>query len=129
MKAIPRTAWQVRPGLLVLLFCALLLRTLVPAGFMIGPVASGAPALLLCPDSAPGPTDHGPHRHQAPRHGESPCHYGALSAPALPSAPFFFAVPVLLPPFLAESTAFLALRPALAAPPPPATGPPASARI
>lgn len=129
MIAYPRKAWQARPVLPVLLFCALLLRSFVPAGFMIAPLVSGAPALILCPDSAPAPAHHDREGHQGPRHVESPCPYAALAAPALPPAPLVFALPVLLPPLLAESAGFLALRPALAAPPPPATGPPASVRI
>jgi hypothetical protein len=129
MIAFSHKAWQARPGFLVLLFCALLLRTFVPAGFMIGPVAAGAPALVPCVDSAPMPAHRDSHGHPAPRSGESPCPYAALAAPALPPVPLLFALPVLLAPAVAESTALVALRPAPAAPPPPATGPPVSARI
>jgi hypothetical protein len=117
-----------------LILAALLLRFMVPAGFMIGTSASGAPGLVLCPGFEPPVqvmTMHG-HRH-APAHDpathrEAPCPFGALAAPALPPAPPAF-LPSSAPAVETEAVATrtAAARPSLAAPPPPATGPPEEA--
>ena len=119
-----------------LFFCALMLRALVPAGFMIGTAASGAPALVLCPGMEPPPAVHGmrmhgampAHHHDPATHHEAPCPFGALAAPALPPAPPVAVLPPVPP---AESALpprhLTATAPSLAAPPPPATGPPAAA--
>ncbi|MFL6862778.1 MAG: hypothetical protein ACJ8DZ_07245 [Allosphingosinicella sp.] len=115
-----------RPGLFALAAAALLLRLLVPAGFMIG-TQGGAPALLLCPQVAAAPMHHRG-GHQAPAgHAEAPCPFAALSAPALPppeplraSAP----EPAFAPPAQALPTQQPAPDPA--SPPPPARGPPAA---
>jgi hypothetical protein len=114
--------------LLALLFCALLLRTFIPAGYMVGSAASGSPALILCPDAAPPPAMHGSgHEHPPSQHREHPCPFGALAAPALPPAPL--ALAAVAPPVapLPAPNASAALSPTLAAPPPPSTGPPVSA--
>ncbi len=84
-----------RPLLAGLIFLALLLRALIPAGFMIGTAASGAPALVLCPGMEETPAVHPmmmhggmPAHHNDPAtHREAPCPFGALAAPALPPAP------------------------------------------
>jgi hypothetical protein len=114
-----------------LILAALLLRFMVPAGFMIG-TASGAPGLVLCPGvEAPAPVMTMRAHHHAPthdpaKHREAPCPFAALAAPALPPAPPAFVPPpaqrvAAAPiPSLAAQAA-----PRLAAPPPPATGPPA----
>ncbi|MDB5691350.1 MAG: hypothetical protein JWO81_413, partial [Alphaproteobacteria bacterium] len=87
-----RNAAALRPGW-ALLFALIMLRAVVPAGFMIGTAASGAPALVLCPGvEAPPPVHkmamHGAgHRHDPATHRESPCPFAALAAPALPPAP------------------------------------------
>lgn len=131
-RALPTDA--ARKGLAALFFFALLLRALVPAGFMIGTAASGAPALVLCPGADPAPvvhamTMHGAmpaHHHDPATHREAPCPFGALAAPALPPAPPVVAQPPapmaqhVAPPQLVTGAV-----PALASPPPPATGPPA----
>lgn len=117
----------------------MLLRLLVPAGFMIGAGAAGAPALILCDgyaqarSAAPMPPAHAMHAahaaHQAPghdplHHREAPCPYAAVAAPVLPPlppavtppapAPIAVPVPVLLARTVAGAAASL----------PPATGPP-----
>jgi hypothetical protein len=128
MQLDPHKAWQTRPGLLVLLFCALLLRTLIPAGYMVGPAASGGPALILCADAADEPVRHGAHQQpHSPRQGESQCPYAALAAPALPPTPVPLAVQPPAPVQAPRATLFASLRPVPAASTPPATGPPASA--
>ena len=115
-----------------LILAALLLRFMVPAGFMIGTAASGAPGLVLCPGiEASGHVmamqGHRPH-HDPAAHREAPCPFAALAAPALPPAPPVFLPP---PPLRDEAAAVavfaVAPEPPLAAPPPPATGPPATA--
>jgi hypothetical protein len=111
----------------MLLAAALFLRLLVPAGYMVGS-AAGVPALVPCPAvvAAPVMAHHGHHDGRAP-HGEAPCPFAALAAPALPPAdpfaltsskPAYALAPEWLP---AEQFA-----PSAAAPPPPATGPPFS---
>src|SRR3954467_12829930 len=114
-----------------LILAALLLRFMVPAGFMIGTAASGAPGLVLCPGveapihvMAMRGHNHAP-AHDPARHREAPCPFAALAAPALPPAPPAF-LPPLAPAVETTTVATLtaAAPPALAAPPPPATGPP-----
>ena len=123
-----------KPLRAALILAALLLRFMVPAGFMVGTAASGAPALIICP-GVEAPIHvmamHGPGHvpaHDPAAHREAPCPFGAIAAPALPPAPPLFAPPPgapeqarTLPPLVAAAA------PALAAPPPPATGPPATA--
>jgi hypothetical protein len=111
----------------MLLAAALFLRLLVPAGYMVGSAAGGL-ALVPCPAvaSAPVMARHGHHDGSAP-HAEAPCPFAALAAPALPPAdPLALAPPqatyALAPAWLPAET----LAPGAAAPPPPATGPPAS---
>jgi hypothetical protein len=124
-----------RPLLAGLLFFALLLRALIPAGFMIGTAASGAPALVICPGMEVAPAVHrmvmpgmAGHHHDPATHREAPCPFGALAAPALPPAPPMVALPTTPPVPVAPLAALHgAQAPSLAAPPPPATGPPASA--
>src|SRR5438067_3505401 len=127
---------RLRPGLLSLLLAALMLRLLVPTGFMIAPDAAGVPALVLCdgvaPASAVGPAHamHGMHhapRHDPAHHRAAPCPYGALAAPMLPPLPAAFAVPTPAPAVAPLPALFASAAPASAAPPPPATGPPLSA--
>jgi len=123
-----------RPGLLALLLGALMLRLLVPAGFMIGADAAGAPTLVLCDGYAPPPPPpampmmhaghHGP-QHDPARHHEAPCPYAALTAPVLPPLPPIVAPSAAPAAPLAPAFALAApVRPGAAAPPPPATGPP-----
>jgi hypothetical protein len=128
-----RRTTGLRPGLIGLLLSALMLRLLIPAGFMLAVDAHGGPALVLCggTQAAPAASIHKMHgaRHQIPHdpaHGhEAPCPYAAMAAPVVPPLP-----PVLAPaPQTRPPVAQPALRsawapPPSASPPPPATGPP-----
>jgi hypothetical protein len=125
-----------RPLLSGLFFLALLLRALVPAGFMIGTAASGAPALVICPGVEVAPAVHAmtmkggmpAHRHDPATHRDAPCPFAAMAAPTLPPTPPAVVVPPAPPAEpIAGPRRLTAVRVALAAPPPPATGPPASA--
>ena len=73
-----------------LLFCALIVRVLVPAGYM--PVAGGGALMLqLCPGTAPAAAapmagmHHDGAKHDAPGKAEQPCAFAGLAAPALGS--------------------------------------------
>jgi hypothetical protein len=130
LPATRRPAWA-------LLFALLLLRALVPAGFMFSAAASGAPALVLCPgvEAPPPPVHemamHRPahrHGHDPASHPESPCPFAALASPALPPAPLAVAPAAAARSYVSlEAAPSAAAALGLAAPPPPATGPPASA--
>lgn len=121
-----------RSGSLVtaLLAFVLLSRLLIPAGYMIAPDDSGRPGLVLCAAAAAEPATHGGHdgHPAAPepsKPGEVPCPYAALAAPPLPPAPPAFPTPLPAatePPGLAPTDGLHDS--ALAAPPPPSTGPP-----
>jgi hypothetical protein len=111
----------------MLLAAALLLRLLVPAGYMVGS-AAGAPALVPCPAVVPVPAmAHHGHHHGPVSHAEAPCPFAALAAPALPPAD-----PLALAPPQADFARLPAWRPVerlapgAASPPPPARGPPAT---
>jgi hypothetical protein len=122
-------AGRERPAWLVLLFCALLLRAFVPGGYMIGTGAAGATALVICPDSAPELAAHAGHHGKAPgKHRDGPCPFGVLGAPTLAANPPLVAAAVPGPPAPVPVLAPSGIRASLAAPPPPSTGPPASAR-
>lgn len=133
----------------LILACALAVRVLIPAGFMIGQTASGAPALVLCPgqDSriAPPPGAmagmHHDMTHMMPdgstmsghdmgKQGhdpgtDRPCAFAAVGLAVDMPVP----APALAPP---PPPAFAGLPNrvpsdpghGLAAPPPPSTGPP-----
>jgi hypothetical protein len=117
---------------MALLLGALFLRILIPAGFMAGTVG-GDPALILCPGADVSTAlaihrHHGGARHDPATHGDAPCPFAALAAPALPPAPPILAVIAAEPSTRATPDRRPAtLRPGLAAPPPPSTGPPAFA--
>ena len=139
----PMTAWLRRGGLgrlaLTLAFLALAMRALVPAGYMAAPAASGLPNLVIC-------TGHGPLRlavgpdgraHLSePGHKDQPsettsdghCAFAGAAAAVLipPLGVWDAAVPIA--PAEAPDSAAADQRPGrgLPAPPPPATGPPAS---
>jgi hypothetical protein len=120
-----RQAWTSKPAWLALLFCALLLRTFIPAGYMIGASSAGGAALVLCPDGGTIPVaHHGHHKPSPAHHREAPCPYGALAAPVVPPVPIVLAPAPVLPPLQPAAFAAASLVPALAAPPPPSTGPP-----
>jgi hypothetical protein len=132
---VARRILRLKPALLGLAFVAMLLRMLVPAGFMIASSATGAPTLVLCDGFAP-PAAVEPVRgmagmHHSPRHEpdhrrEAPCPYAAMAAPVLPPLPVPFgpptpAAPASLAPFFARAVA----DPAAILPP--STGPPHAA--
>ncbi|MES2441785.1 MAG: hypothetical protein V4574_03075 [Pseudomonadota bacterium] len=115
-----------------LLALALVARVLVPAGWM--PAEGRGLAITLCSGGsavaawvdAAGKVHKGDHQPAgAPDH---PCAFAGLGAPMLGGEVF----PAILPASASDEAASLALTPAavgrgLAAPPPPATGPPATA--
>lgn len=112
--------------LLALVLPLLVLRALIPAGFM--PIAEGGGLIIgLCPGAAgmpPGHAHHGGHPHGEPH---APCLFAASAAPA------FSPLALALPP--ASAVALRAALPALNAPCLPSIlrsqtprGPPAAAR-
>lgn len=147
MMAVPIRSGRATPRLVALavLACALLLRVLVPQGWMpvetgqgwrltpcsgSGPMAMGDPAgaALAMPGmrSMAGGKDHGMPDHGMPDHGgDHGCPYAslatALEEPVLPT----LAVPIPMQSILPIAAAWMvAIGRGLAAPPPPATGPP-----
>jgi len=132
----------------LILACALAVRVLIPAGFMIGETASGAPALVLCPGQdaryAPAATMPGMHHdmphmmpdgsmmsgdHDQGKHPDPgtdrPCAFAAVGLAVDMPVP----APLLAPPPPPTFVGLLHRVPSepghgLAAPPPPSTGPP-----
>lgn len=131
----------------LILACALAVRVLIPAGFMIGQTASGARALVLCPGQNDAPAMPGMHHdmaHMMPDGSmmsghdtgkqshdpgtDRPCAFAAVGLAV--DTPISAPLPAPAPP-----PAFIGLHTqapsapgrGLAAPPPPATGPPATA--
>lgn len=117
--------------IVALLALALFVRALVPAGWM--PVAGpDGVHFALCPDQAPvahaAPGHHGGNDHgQAPA-PDQPCAFAGLglAADAPPPAPVILPATIPAMPAQVLRTA-VAVGRGLAAPPPPATGPPAFA--
>jgi len=117
---------------LLLIACALIVRGVMPVGWM--PVM-GTTGVVIVPCDGSGPAMAMPMRHDA-RHqdggrgdtlGEHPCAFAAVGQVASLTAPP--AGEILPVTDLAEATGRLLVLvgQGLAAPPPPATGPPASA--
>ena len=126
-----RRATGLAPPVLALL---LIFRLLIPGGYMIAPDEAGRPGLTICAataSAAPGPAQHSGHDKDpaapAPKAGELPCPFASLAAPPLTPAPPAVRAPA---PVLAAMVSPLPnapmRRPAPAASPPPATGPPSS---
>ncbi len=122
-------------GLVVAL--ALLLRLVVPAGYMIGET-NGTPGLELCGGVVTAPAAHAMAHHGSghdhrggSEHGktEMPCAFGGLAAPALAGADTFLLAGLIAFLFLAPlvTPAPSALRPAPPHLRPPLRGPPACA--
>lgn len=126
----------------VLAALALLVRMMVPAGFMPMAGMGGGPALIICSGAQPSPAmmlpmpgmSHGVHAMAHPAsdksdttgHGsDHACPFGALAA-AADSVGGALALPLPATPSVVLLIAPLFLRPGigLAAPPPPKTGPP-----
>ena len=116
-----------RHGAVLLCAAALLLRLIVPTGYMIGDVG-GHMAITLCPGTAAATAPaHGSHDHRGREHGaDLPCAFSGLSTAGLAAVD-----PALLAAFIAFVMATGLVAPALsrpAAPPhlrPPLRGPPA----
>ena len=138
-----------RHGAVLLCAAALLLRLIVPTGYMIGDVG-GHMAITLCPGTAAPPAQaappappmthghghgmtaatapaHGSHDHRGREHGaDLPCAFSGLSTAGLAAAD-----PVLLAAFIAFVMATGLVAPALSRPTaplhlrPPLRGPPA----
>jgi hypothetical protein len=116
--------------MLVLFACALLVRLLVPAGWMPAADASGA-HLVMCDGGAAAMPAHGMDHGKAPMHHQGPSdHPCSFAGPVAAIDTPLVAVP--LPPVapryaLAIERRAGAVGRGLAAPPPPPTGPPAFA--
>jgi hypothetical protein len=134
---VDRRFFLARPHLLSLLLTAMMLRMLVPAGYMLAPDGAGAPRLVQCDGlgAPPPPSAHAMHQgdhsrpqHAPAHHAQAPCPYAALSAPVLPPLPPLL-LPLPIPPDMAAPAAAASSlhRPGAAAPLPPATGPPLQA--
>ena len=116
-----------RAWLCALLALALAIRLLVPQGWM----PNGAGGVMMCSGSAPvamASAMHGGQEMPAGHGQDHPCPFAALGLAAAPPA----AVAPVLPPAAVTATGrsaahAIAVGRGLAAPPPPATGPPAFA--
>ena len=120
--------------LLALFACAMLVRGLIPDGWMPVQAASGGIAVEICSGLGhetivlPG---HDAQHDKAPAHDSSGDHPCAFAGAGLAGAPAQFAL--LVPPLAGHFTpplpfaALAAVGRGLAAPPPPPTGPPAFA--
>lgn len=120
-------------GVAVVLAClGLALRVLIPAGFMAAPTGSPLPLVLctghgpmtLAAGALPG-ADQSPAKAPSDKHAGDHCVFAGHGAPAL--APLFAPVrPTALAAIETRRLLPLGLAPGrgLAAPPPPATGPP-----
>lgn len=116
-----------RGAFLTLAFAALLVKILVPAGFMVADQPQARPfALVIC--SAQGRAVLPNDGDKAPAHkskADSPCAFAANAAPPAPAAAAFIAAPTGLA-AQASRVRVADLRPGLglAAPPPPSQAPP-----
>lgn len=116
----------------MVMLAALVMRMLVPAGYMVD-TASAGPAIVLCSGSGPetavhGTAGHAHHHHGGPAGEHEVCAYAALGMAAPP--PDGTAVPAWTPlvePGVMADLASSAIRPSPASPPPFATGPPRAA--
>ncbi|MBN8806673.1 MAG: hypothetical protein J0I47_00325 [Sphingomonas sp.] len=135
-------AWSLRRYVwLVLLIAALSVRALTPQGYMTMAAANGGIALMPCDGAMPAPTTsgqpmampmagHHDGNHHKQDHGsraDHPCAFAGIAALDM-APPLAIAIPLRrdTAPALAATLAMLPGR-GLAAPPPPATGPPALA--
>lgn len=121
---------------LLLVACAIMLRTLIPAGFMIAPAAqNGGWSVVLCSGNGPvtvildadgrirgdAPAPAAPTKHDAP------CAFAGLLAPVLPVVDTVTPLPLLAPALHdARENPGPRVGQGLAAPPPPVRGPPVS---
>lgn len=124
-----------RFGWLMLLVAALLVRGLAPEGWMPVANAAGGIEIALCNGTGPGDvmvlTHDGQLHHKAPTNGQGGDHPCAFAGVGIADAPPL--LPAVVAPVRADAAASglaaAAITPGrgLAAPPPPATGPPALA--
>ena len=117
-----------RAWLGVVLALALALKLMVPQGWMPG--RSGG--LILCPSGGPvlamAGMQHGGKEMPAHPAGDHPCAFTGLGVAPVPPAPLAAAMPpVAARPHFAVQRVAVAVGRGLAAPPPPATGPPSFA--
>jgi hypothetical protein len=118
---------RMRGACLALAFAALLVKLMVPVGFMAaeGPTAQAFP-LVICTAQGrvalPASTEHAPaHKSKA----DAPCAFAANAAPPAPAAIAILAAPFRAAPLaVREARADLQPGRGLAAPPPPSQGPP-----
>jgi len=112
---------------------ALLLRALVPGGFMPAPAASGSGAvLMLCPGAVPAVAGQAPEQSHksggtAPGSAETrPCAFAGIASPAIPSIPEPEPVLPVAPRLFESARRLLAAGVAdrMSSPPPPSQGPP-----
>ena len=123
----------------MLVACALMVRMLVPSGFMLAPAANGMPTIIPCPGQGPiaptapttaMPAMAGQHMHhksggQHDKSADHPCAFAAAYAAVDLAATIHPAPPPALAAFAAPMFhAFARPGLGLAAPPPPKTGPP-----
>lgn len=118
--------------LFALVACALLLRAAMPAGWMPSAGADGVMRVSVCTGMGAQTMwigrDGAVHHGEAPapgHHDGQPCAFGALGV-GLDATPGVAVAPPLAPPLTvaAETRQRAAVGRGLAAPPPPATGPP-----
>ena len=120
------------PGSRILLvLIALLMRLVLPSGFMLDAASASSPTLIACDGQGPlfAAPGHAAHQHHhgprgAASHGDCPfsSHAGHADKPADAIAPPATASPSTPAPTFAARPHY---RPAPAAPAPPSTGPPA----
>ena len=115
---------------------ALFMRLLVPDGYMLEAGGQGL-GIVLCGGGGPELVAGAHAVHSARHHGDqgsgpdggqhSVCPYAALGAPSSPPPPIALAAPAAFPALApAALAASQPVGPRLAAPPPPARGPPAA---
>ena len=110
---------------LTLAVLVLALKVLVPTGYMVADTGGGL-ALTICTGHGPLIVRHGDPKAPAQRTSDAPCAFAGAMTPITPTAPTLVAAR----PAFAMVTAASPLRPdlspgrGLAAPPPPAVGPP-----
>jgi hypothetical protein len=118
----------------VLAMLAFALRAATPAGFMLAATERGALTVTLCSGHGPetitvdaqsgAPQDKAPTKNGEDAKAQAPCVFAAAAALAAPVEPPSLAAPLAIA--AAPETRVATARPGegLAAPPPPATGPP-----
>lgn len=110
----------------MLLVAALLARAVIPAGWMVAPAPAGVTIVICTGDGMVTAAIPGKDEGQ-PRTNTEPCAFAGLGVAAEPPVLAMLPVPVAIAiAALAPAVALLPGR-GLAAPPPPATGPPATA--